>query len=83
MPKVVTADNEIQKKQRRGVPLLLSPIPMLGKPPLPILLYGGAIHEAGSVRARKASHHAASDYTIEKERGISVTSSVMRSKRRH
>ena len=44
-----------------------------------MLLYGGAIHEAGSVRARKASHHAASDWmAIEKERGISVTSSVMR-----
>ena len=32
-----------------------------------LLLYGGAIHEAGSVRARKASHHAASDWmAIEK-----------------
>lgn len=44
-----------------------------------LLLYGGAIHEAGSIRARKASSHAASDWmAIEKERGISVTSSVMR-----
>ncbi len=42
------------------------------------LLYGGAIHEAGSVRARKASRHATSDWMdIEKQRGISVTSSVM------
>ncbi len=42
------------------------------------LLYGGAIREAGSVRARKASRHATSDWMeIEKQRGISVTSSVM------
>lgn len=42
------------------------------------LLYGGAIREAGSVRARKASKHATSDWmAIEKQRGISVTSSVM------
>lgn len=43
-----------------------------------LLLYGGAIHLAGSVKARKASRHATSDWMeIEKQRGISVTSSVM------
>ncbi len=43
-----------------------------------LLLYGGAIHEAGSVKARKAAHHATSDWMeIEKQRGISVTSSIM------
>ena len=43
-----------------------------------LLLYGGAINMAGSVKARKASRHAVSDWMdIEKERGISVTSSVM------
>lgn len=42
------------------------------------LLYGGAIHEAGSVKARKSARHATSDWMeIEKQRGISVTSSVM------
>ncbi len=42
------------------------------------LLYGGAIRLAGSVKARKASAHAVSDWMeIEKQRGISVTSSVM------
>ncbi len=42
------------------------------------LLYGGAINQAGSVKARKAARHAVSDWMeIEKERGISVTSSVM------
>jgi hypothetical protein len=39
-----------------------------------LLLYGGAIHLAGSVRARKATRHATSDWMkIEQERGISVT----------
>ena len=43
-----------------------------------LLLYGGAIHMAGSVKARKAARHATSDWMeIEKKRGISVTSSVM------
>jgi peptide chain release factor 3 len=43
-----------------------------------LLLYGGAIRLAGSVKARKASRHAVSDWMeIEKQRGISVTSSVM------
>ena len=43
-----------------------------------LLLFGGAIQMAGSVKARKASRHATSDWmAMEKERGISVTSSVM------
>ena len=43
-----------------------------------LLLLAGAIHIAGSVKARKASRHATSDWmAIEKERGISVASSVM------
>ena len=43
-----------------------------------LLLYGGAIKTAGSVKARKADTHATSDWMeMEKERGISVTSSVM------
>jgi peptide chain release factor 3 len=44
-----------------------------------LLLFGGAIQQAGTVRARKAERHATSDWmTIEQERGISVTSSVMK-----
>lgn len=44
-----------------------------------LLLYGGAIREAGSIKQRKAARHAASDWmAIEQERGISVTSSVLR-----
>ena len=43
-----------------------------------LLLYGGAIKTAGSVKARKTNTHATSDWMeMEKERGISVTSSVM------
>jgi peptide chain release factor 3 len=43
-----------------------------------LLLYGGAIHLAGSVKARRAKRYATSDWmAIEKERGISVTSSVL------
>lgn len=42
------------------------------------LLFGGAIRQAGSVKSRKSAKHATSDWmTLEKERGISVTSSVM------
>ena len=44
-----------------------------------LLLFGGAIQMAGSVKARKAARHATSDWmAIEQERGISVTSSVMK-----
>src|SRR4051795_12636945 len=43
-----------------------------------LLLFAGAIHIAGSVKARKATRHATSDWMeIEKQRGISVASSVM------
>ena len=43
-----------------------------------LLLYGGAILSAGSVKGKKTNKHAVSDWMeIEKQRGISVTSSVM------
>jgi peptide chain release factor 3 len=43
-----------------------------------LLLFGGAIQLAGTVKGRKAARHATSDWMeIEKQRGISVTSSVM------
>ncbi|CEK29996.1 peptide chain release factor 3 [[Clostridium] sordellii] len=42
------------------------------------LLYGGAIREAGSVKSRRSQKHAVSDWMeIEKQRGISVASSVL------
>jgi peptide chain release factor 3 len=44
-----------------------------------LLLFGGAIQQAGAVKARKAARHASSDWmSIEKERGISVTTSAMK-----
>ena len=46
-----------------------------------LLLYGGAINLAGSVKGKKTAKHAVSDWMeIEKQRGISVTSSVMQFK---
>ena len=43
-----------------------------------MLLYGGAVNMAGSVTARKAQRHAASDWmALERERGISVSSTVL------
>jgi len=43
-----------------------------------LLLYGGAIQLAGTVKSRKSRRHATSDWMeVEKQRGISVTSSVM------
>jgi peptide chain release factor 3 len=43
-----------------------------------LLLYGGAIHLAGAVKARRAQRHVTSDWmALERERGISVTSSVL------
>jgi peptide chain release factor 3 len=42
------------------------------------LLYGGAIHEAGNVKARRAQRHATSDWMeLEQQRGISITSTVL------
>jgi peptide chain release factor 3 len=44
-----------------------------------LLLFGGAIQMAGAIKARKSNRHATSDWmAIERERGISVTSSVMK-----
>lgn len=44
-----------------------------------LLLFGGAIQQAGEVRARKSARYATSDWMeMEKQRGISVTSSVMK-----
>jgi peptide chain release factor 3 len=43
-----------------------------------LLLFGGAIQLAGTVKSRKSARHATSDWMeVEKQRGISVTSSVM------
>ncbi|MDZ7716651.1 MAG: peptide chain release factor 3 [Balneolaceae bacterium] len=81
MPETDTITNNIEKEAKRRRTFAIISHPDAGKTTLTekLLLYGGAIHEAGSIRQRKASRYAASDWmAIEKERGISVTSSVLR-----
>jgi len=71
---------EISKEIKRRRTFAIISHPDAGKTTLTekLLLYGGAIRLAGSVKARKAQKHAVSDWMeIEKQRGISVTSSVM------
>jgi peptide chain release factor 3 len=49
-----------------------------------LLLYAGAVHVAGAVKSRKASRHAVSDWMeMEKEKGISITSSVLQFEANH
>jgi peptide chain release factor 3 len=72
------ADLQNEIKRRRTFAIISHPD--AGKTTLTekFLLYGGAINLAGSVKGRKTAKHAVSDWMeIEKERGISVTSSVM------
>ncbi len=82
MPETATKPaNLIEQEAARRRTFAIISHPDAGKTTLTekLLLYGGAIHEAGSIRQRKASRYAASDWmAIEKERGISVTSSVLR-----
>ncbi len=72
--------SEIKKEVSRRKTFAIISHPDAGKTTLTekLLLYGGAIRLAGSVKARKANKYAVSDWMeIEKQRGISVTSSVM------
>lgn len=74
--KVADINSEIKK--RRTFAIISHPD--AGKTTLTekFLLYGGAINLAGSVKGKKTAKHAVSDWMeIEKERGISVTSSVL------
>lgn len=71
--------NYVNEIQRRRTFAIISH-PDAGKTTLTekLLLYGGAILSAGSVKGKKANKHAVSDWMeIEKQRGISVTSSVL------
>ena len=75
----VPAVTYAQETRRRRTFAIISH-PDAGKTTLTekLLLFSGAIQIAGSVKARKASRHATSDWMeIEKQRGISVASSVM------
>jgi peptide chain release factor 3 len=74
------AHNEHLLQTRRRRTFAIISHPDAGKTTLTekLLLFGGAIQMAGSVKSRKASRHATSDWmALEKERGISITSSVM------
>lgn len=71
---------ELNKEINRRRTFAIISHPDAGKTTLTekLLLYGGAIHLAGSVKSRKTQRHAVSDWMeIEKQRGISVTSSVL------
>ena len=68
-----------QEIERRRTFAIISP-PDAGKTTLTekLLLYGGAIQLAGSVKGKATARHAVSDWMeLEKQRGISITSSVM------
>jgi len=72
--------SELSPQVRRRRTFAIISHPDAGKTTLTekLLLFSGAIQIAGSVKARKASRHATSDWMeIEKQRGISVASSVM------
>ena len=72
------ADIKSEIKKRRTFAIISHPD--AGKTTLTekFLLYGGAINQAGSVKGKATAKHAVSDWMeIEKERGISVTSSVL------
>ncbi len=74
----IAADLERDVARRRTFAIISHPD--AGKTTLTekLLLFGGAIQLAGTVKARKSARHATSDWMeVEKQRGISVTSSVM------
>jgi peptide chain release factor 3 len=79
-PALPMSDSRLEQEIARRRTFAIISHPDAGKTTLTekLLLFGGAIRMAGSVKARKATTHATSDWmALEKERGISVTSSVL------
>jgi len=79
-PPPASADPSVAREAARRRTFAIISHPDAGKTTLTeqLLLRGGAVREAGAVRARKAQRHATSDWLeIERQRGISVSSSVM------
>ena len=77
---VMSSEDAFMEAIRRRRTFAIISHPDAGKTTLTekLLLFGGAIQLAGTVKARKSSRHATSDWmAIEKNRGISVASSVM------
>ncbi|MBD1896028.1 peptide chain release factor 3 [Coleofasciculus sp. FACHB-129] len=75
-----TTQSEIQAAVERRRNFAIISHPDAGKTTLTekLLLYGGAIHEAGAVKARRAQKKATSDWMeMEQQRGISITSTVL------
>ncbi len=71
---------DMQQEIRRRRTFAIISHPDAGKTTLTekLLLYGGAIQQAGSVKGKAAARHAVSDWMeLEKQRGISITSSVL------
>jgi peptide chain release factor 3 len=80
MTVAVDTQDELSREVARRRTFAIISHPDAGKTTLTekLLLYGGAIEEAGSVRARKAQRHTTSDWmAIEQSRGISITSTVL------
>ena len=73
-------EKELEREVQKRRTFAIISHPDAGKTTLTekLLLYGGAIHLAGSVKARRAGRHATSDWMeMEQQRGISITSSVL------
>jgi peptide chain release factor 3 len=76
----IVHEAQVVREVRRRRTFAIISHPDAGKTTLTekLLLFGGAIQMAGTVKARKSGRHATSDWLeIEKQRGISVASSVM------